>query len=227
MNSRLAGQEAEMSVFKINTEGSIFRWTVFTIGLMIMSCGAALMIRAELGSAPWDVLHIGLMQQFGLTVGTWTVIMGFLLLVAASVLTRTLPQAGAYANMLLVGVFVDIFLWLISTPPVMGGQLTMLAGGILIMGFGIGVYISPRCGAGPRDSVMLALADKTGASVARVRAYMEILVLACGWLLGGPVFLGTILFSLTIGHVTGYSLNICSIWMNRIKERGINVENIN
>ncbi|WP_246125572.1 YczE/YyaS/YitT family protein [Alkalicoccus halolimnae] len=211
---------------QLNTNGQIFRWLVFVAGLLIMSLGAAMMIRAELGSAPWDVLHIGLMQQFGFTVGTWTVIMGFLLLLCASVLTKQLPQAGAYANMILVGVFVDIFLFLLSTPGSLSGQLVMLVCGIIIMGFGIGVYISPRCGAGPRDSIMLALSNKTGASVARVRVIMEILVLAGGWMLGGPVFLGTILFSLTIGHVAGFSLSICNNWMERITERGIKVENI-
>nr|WP_281351673.1 YitT family protein [Alkalicoccus luteus] len=208
-------------------DSSFFRWSVFTAGLIVMSFGIALMIRAELGSAPWDVLHIGLMNQFGLTVGTWTIIMGFLLLAAASVMLKELPKAGAYANMLLVGIFVDIFLFLLGTPAMFGAQLIMLAAGIVIMGFGIGLYISPQCGAGPRDSVMLALSEKTGATVARVRIYMEVIVLIAGWMLGGPVFVGTILFSLTIGHITGFSLNYCAKWMNRLRERGMTVENIN
>nr|WP_026698218.1 YitT family protein [Alkalicoccus chagannorensis] len=211
----------------MNTAGRTFRWLVFAAGLMIMSLGVSLMIRAQLGSAPWDVLHIGLMQQFGLTVGTWTVIMGFLLLAVSTVLTKTLPQMGAWLNMLLVGAFVDMFLILIPAADILFVQSLMLLAGILIMGFGIGVYISPRCGAGPRDSVMLALSEKTGATVARVRIYMEVLVLAAGWLLGGPVFIGTILFSLTIGHVTGFSLRLCSTWMDRFMERGMRLENIN
>ncbi|SDN45803.1 YczE/YyaS/YitT family protein [Alkalicoccus daliensis] len=216
-----------MKPLHLNLNSPLIRWTIFTIGLLIMSLGIALMIRAELGSAPWDVLHIGLTQQLGLTVGSWTVIMGFLLLALSTTLTKKFPQPGAYANMLLVGLFVDIFLFLIGTPSAWGGQLLMLVTGILVMGFGIGVYIAPRCGAGPRDSIMLALSARTGASVARVRVIMEILVLACGWMLGGPVFFGTILFSLTIGHVTGYSLNICNYWMDRLTERGMQVENIN
>lgn len=216
-----------MAMIQFNMQNRFIRWMIFTAGLLIMSFGIALMIRAELGSAPWDVLHIGLMQQFGLTVGSWTVIMGFILLAFSTVLTKQFPQPGAYANMLLVGLFVDVFLFLLGTPSAFTGQLLMLLAGILIMGFGIGVYIAPRCGAGPRDSIMLALSEKTGTSVARVRVIMEVMVLACGWALGGPVFLGTILFSLTIGHVTGYSLNICSHWMERLTERGMKVENIN
>lgn len=204
----------------------MFRWSVFVLGIIIMSFGIALIIRADLGSAPWDVLHIGLHLNFGLTIGTWTIIMGFLLLVLASILTKEFPKLGAFLNMVFVGVFVDIFLFILTTPASLFLQGIMLVAGILIMGFGIGVYISPRCGAGPRDSVMLAVSEKTRLSVAQVRVIMEISVLAVGWLLGGPVFIGTILFSFTIGHVTGISLTWCQSWMDRRVERGINVENI-
>ncbi|QKS70789.1 YitT family protein [Paenalkalicoccus suaedae] len=205
---------------------SAFRWFIYMVGLIVMSFGIALMITAELGSAPWDVLHIGLQNQFGLTIGTWTILMGFLLLVAATILTKQMPRLGAYLNMLLVGVFVDIFLFILQTPAQLFAQLAMLLIGILIMGFGIGLYISPQCGAGPRDSVMLALSEKTGASVARIRISMELVVLLIGFLLGGPVFVGTILFSLTIGHIAGASLTVCRVWMDRRMERGMNVENI-
>ncbi|SER72746.1 YczE/YyaS/YitT family protein [Salipaludibacillus aurantiacus] len=211
----------------IGTETPWFRWGVFLIGLMIMSFGISLMITADLGSAPWDVLHIGLVNHFGLTVGSWTIIMGFLLLALSVLLTKEWPKLGAYLNMVFVGIFVDLFLFIMQTPPSLAAKSIMLFTGILIMGFGIGVYISPRCGAGPRDSVMLALSQKTGASVARVRVYMEILVLVAGWLLGGPIFVGTILFSLLIGHVTGFSLTVCQQWIDRRMERGMNVENIN
>lgn len=204
-----------------------FRWGVFLIGIMIMSFGIALMITADLGSAPWDVLHIGLTNHFGLTVGSWTVIMGFLLLLISTLISKEWPQLGAYVNMIFVGMFVDLFLFLLQTPPSLIAKSVMLIVGILIMGFGIGVYISPRCGAGPRDSMMLAISRKTGASVAKVRILMEVLVLAVGWGLGGTVFVGTILFSLFIGHITGFSLNYCQQWIDRRMERGMNIENIN
>lgn len=205
-----------------------FRWTVFTVGLMVMSLGIALMIRAELGSAPWDVLHVGLFLNFGLTVGTWTILMGFLLLLLSTLITKQLPKLGAYANMLVVGLFVDMFLFLIPAPELLVFQLLFLFLGIGIMGFGIGIYISPQMGAGPRDSVMLAIAERTPLSVARVRMYMEGSVLIIGWLIGGPVFIGTIIFSLAIGHITAWSLAICRNWMNhRMEERGMHIENIN
>ncbi|UCZ54376.1 YitT family protein [Bacillus shivajii] len=205
----------------------MYRWSIYFIGLIIMSFGIALTIRGDLGSAPWDVLHIGLTNQFGLTVGSWTIIMGFLLLVLSTLLTKEWPKLGAYLNMVFVGVFVDIFLFFLQTPSTLLFQVIMLVLGITIMGFGIGVYISPRCGAGPRDSLMLAVSKKTGMSVANVRIAMEMVVLVVGWQLGGPVFIGTLLFCLTIGHVAGYSLNLCEKWYDRRMERGMNVENIN
>ncbi|WP_088035806.1 YczE/YyaS/YitT family protein [Evansella clarkii] len=205
----------------------LFRWGIFIIGLIIMSLGISLTILAGLGSAPWDVLHIGLTEQLGLTVGTWTIIMGFLLLVTATILTKEKPKLGAYLNMLLVGLFVDFFLFVLPQPDVLLVQALMLTAGILVMGFGIGVYISPQCGAGPRDSLMLAVAERTRFTVAQVRVTMEVIVLFFGWLLGGPVFIGTILFSLTIGHVTGVSLTWCRTWVDRRMERGIKIENIN
>ncbi|WP_096188262.1 YczE/YyaS/YitT family protein [Evansella halocellulosilytica] len=209
-----------------NLWGQLFRWSIYFIGLLIMSLGIALTIRGELGSAPWDVLHIGLTNKLGLTVGSWTIIMGFLLLILSTLLTKEWPKLGAYLNMICVGIFVDIFLFLIQTPASLVMQLTMLICGIVIMGFGIGVYISPRCGAGPRDSLMLAVSKRTGMSVANVRISMELIVLIIGWLLGGPVFIGTLLFSLTIGHITGFSLKLCEGWYDRRIERGMKVENI-
>lgn len=208
------------------TEMPMFRWFIFFLGVAVMSFGIALMIRAELGIAPWDVLHVGLQMHFGLTVGTWTIIMGLLLVTASALIAKELPKSGAFLNMIFVGIFVDIFLILLGTPESIQGQTIMLVTGILIMGFGIGVYISPRMGAGPRDSVMLAVSEKTGISVARVRAVMEVSVLIIGWLLGGPVFIGTLLFSVTIGHISGFSLKICQNWMDRLRERGMRVENI-
>ncbi|WP_232735784.1 YczE/YyaS/YitT family protein [Alteribacter populi] len=204
----------------------IFRWSIYIIGLIIMSIGISFIIKAELGSSPWDVLHIGLTEQFGLTIGSWTIIMGFFTLVTAAFLLKEWPKAGAYLNMILVGVFVDLNLLILQTPPNLPGQATMLVTGIFIMGFGIGLYISPRCGAGPRDSFMLAVSQKTGMTVSRVRGLMEIVVLGAGWYLGGPVFVGTILFCLTIGPITGVCLTACQSWMDRRMERGISVENI-
>lgn len=116
------------------------RWLIFMVGLIIMAFGIVLMIRADVGSAPWDVFHIGLTIQLGLTIGTWSILAGFIVIGLTSLLTRSWPQWGAFINMVLVGVFIDLFMlvpW-IQTPIFFLGQLGMLIIGIVIIGYGIG-----------------------------------------------------------------------------------------
>ncbi|MEC2072138.1 YczE/YyaS/YitT family protein [Alkalihalophilus marmarensis] len=203
------------------------RWAVFMVGLVIMSFGISMMIKADLGSAPWDVLHIGLTLQLGLTVGSWSIIMGFLIIGVTSFLTKEWPQLGAFINMVLVGVFIDIFLWLLPAPEGFALKLAMLLLGIIIIGYGIGLYIAPKLGAGPRDSLMLALTLRTGWKVQWVRSSMEVIVLTAGWLLGGPVFIGTLLFCFGIGSVVGFTMPQCQRMVDILIERGSKNENFN
>jgi uncharacterized membrane protein YczE len=196
------------------------RWLIFMIGLIIMAFGIVLMIRADIGSAPWDVFHIGLTIQLGLTIGTWSIIAGFFIIGLTSLLTKSWPQLGALINMFLVGIFIDLFMlvpW-IQKPDAFIGQLIMLIMGIIIIGYGIGLYIAPKCGAGPRDSLMLALTQISGWKVQWVRGVLEIVVLIAGWLLGGPVFIGTIIFSLGIGTIVGFTLPQCQGFVDAIIE---------
>ncbi|OIJ07692.1 hypothetical protein BKP35_18610 [Anaerobacillus arseniciselenatis] len=211
----------------MKTAKGLRRWLIFLVGMMIMSLGIVLMIEANLGVAPWDVLHIGLTKQLGLTVGTWSILVGFCIISLTRLLTKEWPQIGAFLNMILVGIFIDIFRLFINTPTTMIGQYVMLLVGVIVIGYGIGLYIAPKCGAGPRDSLMIAITEKSGWKVQYVRGAMEIVVLAIGWSLGGPVFVGTIIFSLTIGNVVGFTLPQCQRIVDRMIERGDQIENIN
>ncbi|WP_224773251.1 YczE/YyaS/YitT family protein [Metabacillus idriensis] len=186
-----------------------------------MSLGIVLTIRAELGTSPWDVLHIGLYYQLGLTIGTWAIIVGGTILLLSSIFTKKWPQAGAIVNMLTVGVFIDLYLMMpfIQTPSSAAGKTLMLLMGIIVMGYGIGVYISAGCGAGPRDTLMLALVEKTGMKVSRIRGGIELIVLLIGWLLGGPVFIGTIVCTISIGFVIGITLPQCQKTTNALIEK--------
>ncbi|MBM7649012.1 putative membrane protein YczE [Bacillus ectoiniformans] len=211
------------------------RLVIFTVGLLFMSLGIVLLIRAELGATPWDALHVGLYYKFGLTVGTWTVLVGCLILATAAVYLREWPQFGAYLNMLLVGVFVDIYLIMpiITTPETAFGKLIMFVIGIVVMAYGMSFYLSAQLGAGPRDSFMLAVMKKTGWKVANIRRGMEFIVLIIAWYIGGPVNFGTILFSFLMGTVVGISLPQCEtfsgIIINKFNEwknesnRGVNI----
>ncbi|MFC0473618.1 YitT family protein [Halalkalibacter kiskunsagensis] len=213
--------------YERNKRVDLIRWGTFTIGLMVMSLGIALMIRAELGGAPWDVLHIGLTIQFGLTVGTWSILMGAIILGITALLMKSFPQLGAFLNMVIVGVFIDLFLWILPSPDSIMLKFIMLLVGIVIIGYGIGIYIAPGCGAGPRDSLMLALQIKTGWKVQYVRVLMEIVVLAAGWFMGGTVFIGTLLFCFGIGSVVGVTLPQCQRYFDSILKRGKTNENFN
>jgi uncharacterized membrane protein YczE len=196
----------------------VVRWGLYFAGLLIMSFGIVLTIKADMGSAPWDVLHIGLYRQFGWTIGTWSIIVGIVVLMISSLLAKRLPKIGAFLNMLLVGVFIDLYMLIptLQTPHIWWGQLLMLLVGIVITGYGMGVYISADMGAGPRDSLMLALMEKTGWKVQHIRIVMEVFVLVLGWLLGGPVSLGTLIFSVTIGSVVGVALPHCQKLAGRL-----------
>ncbi|UQZ76651.1 hypothetical protein C2I17_20045 [Niallia circulans] len=205
----------------IGQDKPVQRLFIFIIGLLIMSLGIVLIITANLGSAPWDVLNIGLHIQFGLTIGSWAIIVGFLILLIAAILSKKLPPFGALLNMVLVGVFIDFFLLLpfMNTPSALYQKWIMFLIGLIIMGYGMGFYISAKLGAGPRDSLMIVLSEKFGGSIARTRLWMEAIVLIIGWILGGPVSWGTIIYAALIGRVAGWSIPQCTKWTNYILDR--------
>lgn len=187
------------------------RFMIYLTGLLVMSLGVVLLIVADLGPSPWDVLHVGLFLQFGLTIGTWNIIAGLFILTLSAIISKAIPQFGAFLNMLLVGLFIDMYMLLpfMQTPSLLIGKFLMFAAGLILSAYGMGIYISAQLGAGPRDSLMLAITAKTGWKVGPVRNAMEILAFVTGWLIGGPVFWGTIVISLTLGTLSGYALPQC------------------
>lgn len=168
-----------------------------------MALGIVLMVYADLGVSPWDVLHIGLQKTVGLTIGIWNQAVGITLVLITVYLTRKFPGIGTILNMILVGAFVDLimFIHLLPVPETDVSRWIYLIIGIALMGFGSGMYISSRLGAGPRDGLLLALSDRLNWSIRKVRTWMEVIALGLGWLMGGPVWLGTLLFTLTIGPI--------------------------
>jgi uncharacterized membrane protein YczE len=209
----------------INTH--LVKWSIYFIGLLIMTFGVVLTIKADLGVSSWDVLHIGLFYQFGLSIGTWSIIIGSLVLIFTTLLTKKLPHPGAIINMVSCGIFIDLYLMIpyLQSPESFIGQLIMLMIGIVVFGYGMGLYISAKIGAGPRDSLMMVLVAKTGKSITLIRGSIEIIVLFIGWLLGGPVFIGTIITTITIGYIAGIMIPFCQkttdrLLINRSSEQG-------
>jgi uncharacterized membrane protein YczE len=194
------------------------RFIIYFFGLLVLALGIVLILKANLGATPWDVLHVGLYYQFGLTIGSWSIIVGIVILGVSAILTKKMPQIGAFINMLSVGIFIDMYLFLpfIQTPSSIIGKAIMFLIGLVIMCYGMGFYISANLGAGPRDSLMLALTSRIGWKVRNIRGTMELIVLLIGWLLGGPVSFGTFVLSLLIGPLFGFAMPHCNFVTNTL-----------
>lgn len=185
----------------------MWRWIFYLGGLIIVALGITMTIKGyKLGIGPWDVFHVGLYENFGLTIGTWSILTGFIIVGATALVFKELPKIGTWLNMLLLGVFIDIFNWLLPDFNSLIAHIIIFVLGVVIMGYGMGVYMSPNIGAGPRDSLMLVFVEKFGFSIKRVRTLIEVIVAVCGWLLGGPVGVGTVIIALLIGQFVHYTL---------------------
>ncbi|MFJ7954061.1 YitT family protein [Lysinibacillus sp. NPDC096418] len=187
-----------------------WRWTFFIVGMIIMSLGITMSIKGKIiGTSPWDVLHVGLFQNFGLTIGTWSILTGLLIIISTSLVLREWPKIGTWLNMLLIGLFIDVFNWLLPATDVYVLQIAYFVVGVLILSFGCGMYIAPNMGAGPRDTLMMILVEKFGGTIKSARMGIEVLVTVLGGLLGGPVGVGTVVIALTSGYIVQYSLPYC------------------
>lgn len=162
------------------------------------------MLESGLGVTPWDVLHQGLAVQFGLTVGIWSILISFLVLLLWLPL-RERYGIGTILNAIVIGVMIDVTALLLPPPDSTWAAVLMLAFGIFIIGFGSGLYIGANLGPGPRDGLMTGISRK-GPSIRLTRVLLEIAVLVAGWLMGGTFGVGTIAFALLIGPIVQFFL---------------------
>ncbi|SDI93454.1 YczE/YyaS/YitT family protein [Salimicrobium halophilum] len=204
------------------------QWAFFMIGLVVLAFGISLTIQGKaLGIGPWDVFHYGLFKQLGLTIGTWSIIAGILIVLMTSIFYRQWPKIGTILNMVLIGVFIDIFNFLLVEPETLMMQITVFVTGTIIMALGIGIYVAPDLGAGPRDSLMLMLSDVLGWKVSTSRNVMEVTVAVLGWLLQGPVGVGTVFIAFMLGTMVGYTLPLAKRMLKFFIKKGDSDENIN
>lgn len=179
------------------------------IGLVLFGVAIALMLQSGLGLPPWDVLHQGLAEQFGLTVGVWSIIISFVVLLLWLPL-RERYGIGTLLNAIIIGVVIDVAALVIPEPPNVWLDALMLTAGILLIGLASGMYIGANLGPGPRDGLMTAIARR-GPSIRVTRWALEIVVLVTGILLGGTFGVGTIAFALFIGPIVQFFLPRWSI----------------
>ena len=184
-------------------------------GLVLYGVSASMLLLAGLGVDPWDVLHQGLSRRLGLGVGTWVVIVGVLVLLLWIPL-RQRPGVGTISNAIVVGLVVDAMLALVSPVHGLVLRLTVMICGVLLNGIATGAYIGAGLGPGPRDGLMTGLAAR-GHSIRVVRTSIEVTVLVTGWLLGGTVGLGTVVYALSIGPLAHVTIPLLAIRVSAVE----------
>jgi len=167
-------------------------------GLALYGISMGMLVRARLGLDPWDVLHYGIARHLPVSFGTVTIIVGAAVLLLWVPL-RQLPGFGTVTNVVVIGVVTDLTLNLLQPPSSLGWRVVLLGAGILLNGLAGALYIGSQFGPGPRDGLMTGLARRTGRSIRLVRTSIEVTVLVVGFLLGGVVGVGTVLYAVLIG----------------------------
>ncbi|KOV62816.1 membrane protein [Streptomyces sp. MMG1121] len=179
-------------------------------GLALYGASSALLVRAGLGLEPWNVLHQGLAELTGLTIGVVSIIVGAAVLLLWIPL-RQRPGLGTVSNVFAVGLALDGTLALVPDAHSLAVRVPLLLAGIVLNGAATGLYISARFGPGPRDGLMTGLHRRTGRSVRLIRTLLEVAVVATGFALGGTIGIGTVLYAASIGPLAQLFLRVFAV----------------
>ena len=190
--------------------GTSRRLVQLYIGLVIYGISSALLVRSRLGLDPWDVFHQGLAGHLGVEIGTVVIIVGAAVLLLWIPL-RQRPGIGTLSNMVLIGLAMNWALAWLPHVSALGWRTADLIVGIVLSGVATGMYIGAHYGPGPRDGLMTGIARRSGRSIRLVRTGLEVSVLALGWLLGGTIGVGTVLYALAIGALSQLFLGIFDV----------------
>ncbi|OHW63286.1 hypothetical protein EUAN_01500 [Andreesenia angusta] len=215
----MEGDSKEIENFKVGlNKGYIIRLAVFAAGLFTLALGAAIVITADVGVATWDVLHIGLSDITGLTVGRWVQIVGVGMVAITAFFEKKRIAVGSVLNIVLIGFFLNAILGTGLLPEFRGlaPRIIMLLIGIVFMGSGSGMYVASGIGAGPRDGMTLLIARRFSISVRLARTLLEMAALTCGWLVGGPVALGTFVTVPLLGPIMQSSLKFSNRQLEKL-----------
>lgn len=188
---------------------NLIRYSFYFTGLVLFGLGVALSVKVQyLGLHPWDVLNVALFEKFGFTIGTWSIVVGLVLICISLLVSKKYVNIGTFLNALLIGPIMDFFLWTDILPNASNTwtDYIILLLGIIIVGLGGGLYVSGGVGAGPRDGFMLSMSERTRLSVSKARIVVESSVLVIGYLLGGPVFWVTFIYTFLLSPVFQLSL---------------------
>ena len=203
-----------------STDSMLMRYFKLLMGYILFAAGIVITMNANLGYSPWDVFHKGLGNILDMKIGNVSIMIGFIIIVAGWIKGQK-PGMGTILNMFLVGTFMNIFIDNNIFPTFSNIYMRFLSLflGIIIMGYATYIYIAAGLGAGPRDGLMLLLNEKTGKSISFVRNSMEIIALIIGYILGGPVGIGTLIISIGIGYAVQFSFDIFKFDPQRVHHR--------
>ncbi len=180
------------------------------VGLALYGASSALLVEAGLGLEPWGVLHQGLAELTGLTIGVVSIFVGAAVLLLWIPL-RQRPGLGTVSNVFVVGIAMDGTLALVPDPHTLAVRVPLLVAGILVNGVATGLYIAARFGPGPRDGLMTGFHRRTGRSIRLVRTTLEVVVVATGFALGGTVGAGTVVYAVAIGPLAQLFLRVFAV----------------
>ncbi|MBT2690905.1 YitT family protein [Bacillus sp. ISL-47] len=183
------------------------RFLFFTVGLLILTMGVALIIKSNLGASAWDALAVGESQMFGLTVGTFVFINGIVLIFLNAFLMKKKPEVLAAISILIIGALIDFWLLIIFkdlSPATLAGQSFSLLLGILAMGVGVAIYLQAKFPASPMDTLMVAIHTRFGLNLRNSRIISESFALLLAFLFRGAIGVGTIVVTLTLGLVVQF-----------------------
>jgi uncharacterized membrane protein YczE len=186
-------------------------FAVIQVGFALFGLAIVIMVKADLGTSPWVALEVALMRLLPITLGQAAILVAAVIIVLDILLREPLGW-GSLANMLSIGLWVDgMQTWVPAPPPVWWLQVPYLLLGVLTMGFATAVYVGVRAGAGPRDSLMLAVSRLLKVSVRVARTIVEVIVVTVAWLLGGSIGIGTVIFALAIGPAVQLAFRLLKV----------------
>ncbi|EMR1195507.1 hypothetical protein WJA91_001715 [Klebsiella pneumoniae] len=180
------------------------------IGLVLYGVSTALFVHANLGADPWDVFHLGVAKQLGISFGTVIILTGTAVLLLW-IPIRQMPGLGTVSNVIVLGLAADATLAVLPPLESMLARSALLAGAIVLNAIATGMYIGAGFGPGPRDGLMTGLHARTGWSLRGIRTAIELSVLLIGWLLGGKFGVGTVIYALSIGPL----IQLCLPWFSQ------------
>ncbi|GMB09277.1 hypothetical protein EDD69_11447 [Thermolongibacillus altinsuensis] len=200
----------------------MYRFLFYVIGLLILSFGVVLTIKADLGAGAWDALNVGLAKTVGFTVGTWVMIVGIVLIILNAVLLKKFPEIFALLTIVLIGTFVDFWLELVFkhwAPSGLFFRFGILIFGLIVISIGVALYLQTQFPLNPIDQFMMVLHQKLNVSIQAAKTLAELLALILAFFFNGPIGIGTVIITFLIGPLIQFFYPKCQTIFRRLQYR--------